>query len=217
MVEVRDEGIGIAPELMPRLFESFVQGERTLDRAEGGLGIGLTIAKSLCELHGGTIGVESEGPGKGSTFRVTLPRSFDALETVEALPRQPYFVPRKRQRILVVDDNVEAAQTLHKLLSVLGHQSAVAHDGIVALELAKSFKPSIALLDIGLPVMDGYELAGRLREQLGDGPLRLIAITGYGQDGDRARARQAGFEHHLVKPITVEALVTLLDGDQPHP
>jgi PAS domain S-box-containing protein len=213
VIEVLDEGIGIAPELLPRLFDSFVQGERAIDRGEGGLGLGLTIAKSLCELHGGTICVATEGPGKGSRFTVSLPRASEAPNDapMRAEPRRSR--PGGGRRVLVVDDNVDAARTLYALLSELGHVPAVAYDGVVALELAQSFKPNIALLDIGLPVMDGYELAGRLRAQLGEAALRLIAVTGYGQDGDRARAKRAGFNHHLVKPITVEALVTLLDGD----
>jgi CheY-like chemotaxis protein len=215
VIEVLDEGIGIAPELLPRLFDSFVQGERAIDRGEGGLGLGLTIARSLCELHGGTIRVASEGPGKGSTFTVSLPRASEAPNDAPIRVEPGRSRPGAGRRVLVVDDNVDAARTLYALLSELGHVPAVAYDGVVVLELARSFEPSVALLDIGLPVMDGYELAGRLRAQLGAAAVRLIAVTGYGQDGDRARAKQAGFDHHLVKPITVEALVTLLDGDQP--
>ncbi len=212
VVEVHDDGMGIAPELLPRLFELFVQGERTIDRAEGGLGIGLTIAKSLCELHGGTIDVRSEGAGKGSTFIVTLPRAVEvrapispsgrATERMAALPTGT--------RVLVVDDNIDAAEMLRAFLEALGHEPAVAHDGPAALELATTFKPDIAVLDIGLPVMNGYELAERLRATLGSEKLRLIAVTGYGQDADRARAREAGFEHHLIKPVELDALLSLL-------
>jgi len=210
-IEVRDSGIGIAPELLPRLFEMFVQGERAIDRAEGGLGIGLTIAKSLCELHGGTISAASEGLGRGATFTVRLPRA-----TRPAIPRSERATAKmptmtRGKRVLVVDDNTDAAAMLHAYLAELGHEPAVAHDGVAALELAGTFKPEIAVLDIGLPVMDGYELARRLREQLGPEKLRLIAMTGYGQDADRARAEEAGFEHHLVKPVALEVLTSLLD------
>jgi PAS domain S-box-containing protein len=209
VVEVIDHGIGIAPDLLPRLFDLFVQGERALDRAQGGLGIGLAIARSLCELHGGAITAASSGIGAGSTFTVALP-----IETRAAplAPGRRGDRPRSAHamRVLVVDDNVDAAQTLHDFLATLGHEPAIAHDGVAALQLAGSFKPEVAMLDIGLPVMDGYELARKLREQLGPGKLRLIAVTGYGQDSDRARARDAGFDHHLVKPIAFDALMPLL-------
>ncbi|HEX7842569.1 MAG TPA: ATP-binding protein, partial [Kofleriaceae bacterium] len=210
VVEVADQGIGISPDLLPRLFELFVQGDRALDRSQGGLGIGLTIARSLCELHGGTISAASAGTGAGSTFTVTLPRAAHADPPPPA--RAGSLVPRcaTGMRVLVVDDNVDAAATLHEFIATLGHESAVAHDGIAALELASSFQPDIAVLDIGLPVMDGYELARKLREQPGRDKLRLIAVTGYGQETDRARAREAGFDHHLVKPIALDALIPLL-------
>lgn len=212
IVEVQDRGLGIAPELMPRLFDLFVQGERTIERSQGGLGIGLTIAKRLCELHGGTIGAASEGLGRGSTFSVTLPRAVG----LGAAPPSSTNVRARRatraRRVLVVDDNVDAAETLMAFLSELGHEGAVAHDGLAALELARSFRPAVALLDIGLPVMDGYELARKLREHYGFEELRLIAITGYGQEQDRSLAREAGFDHHLVKPIDVRVLVTLLEA-----
>jgi CheY-like chemotaxis protein len=211
VVELRDHGIGIPPELVPRLFDPFAQGERSLDRGEGGLGIGLAIAKSLCELHGGTIDVTSPGIGLGSTFSVTLPcveaqpRASSSARATERMPAIP-----SGTRVLVVDDNVDAAHMLRDFLEALGHEPAIAHDGPAALELASSFKPDIAVLDIGLPVMNGYELARRLREQLGADKLRLIAVTGYGQDSDRARAREVGFEHHLIKPIELDALLSLL-------
>ena len=212
IVEVRDQGVGIPADVLPQLFELFVQGERSIDRAQGGLGIGLTIARSLCELHGGAIEVASAGAGRGSTFTVTLPRAAGASVAApgpagERAVRAPGGV-----RVLVVDDNVDAAVMLHELLAGMGHELAVAHDGLAALELATSFRPDVAVLDIGLPVMDGYELARKLREQLGPEKLRLIAVTGYGQDSDRARAREAGFDHHLIKPVALDALVPLIDG-----
>jgi PAS domain S-box-containing protein len=210
IVEVTDQGIGISADLMPRLFELFVQGDRALDRSQGGLGIGLTIAKSLCELHGGTISAASAGIGHGSTFTVTLPRAVRADPPGPVRASEPVARIATGLRVLVVDDNVDAAQTLHEFLSTLGHESAVAHDGVEALELARGFRPDIAVLDIGLPVMDGYELARRLRGLPGSKELLLIAVTGYGQETDRARAREAGFDHHLVKPIALDALVPLL-------
>ena len=158
-VSVTDPGLGIPRELSPRVFDLFVQGQRTIDRAEGGLGIGLTIAKSLTELHGGTIQVESEGSGKGSTFTVRLPRA--ATQPATSSEAEPPELRRagSGKRVLVVDDNVDAAETLQELLQSLGHETAMAHDGPRALALATEFRPSIALLDIGLPLMDGYELA----------------------------------------------------------
>jgi PAS domain S-box-containing protein len=210
VVEVIDQGMGISPELMPRLFDLFVQGERALDRSQGGLGIGLTIARSLCELHGGTIEAASAGPGHGSTFTVTLPRAAPA-EPRPPAPAEPLAAASSiARRVLVVDDNVDAADMLRQLLVQLGHEVAVAHDGAAALVVSGAFQPDIALLDIGLPVIDGYELARRLRAQRGASALRLIAVTGYGQDADRLRAQAAGFDHHLIKPIGVDALVVLL-------
>jgi PAS domain S-box-containing protein len=214
VVELHDHGIGIPPDLMPRLFDLFAQGQRALDRSEGGLGIGLAVAKSLCELHGGTILVTSPGAGRGSTFIVSLPHvkvvSATPNATSSARPTERMPAIPSGTRVLVVDDNVDAAHMLRDFLQALGHEPAIAHDGQAALELASSFKPDIAVLDIGLPVMNGYELARRLREQLGPDKLRLIAVTGYGQDSDRARAAEVGFDHHLIKPIELDALLSLL-------
>jgi PAS domain S-box-containing protein len=210
IVEVRDQGIGIPSELLPHLFDLFVQGERTIDRAEGGLGIGLAIAKSLCELHGGSIEARSSGSGHGSTFTVTLP--LVAYREVAAPPPQSVMAQPHASgiRVLIVDDNIDAALLLRDLLAQLGHEPAVAHDGATALTVASEFKPNIAVLDIGLPIMDGYELARRLRERQVDGKLLLIAVTGYGQDADRARSREAGFDHHLVKPVAIDSLMHLI-------
>ncbi len=213
VVEVIDQGIGLSPDLLPRLFDLFVQGERALDRSQGGLGIGLTIARSLCELHGGTIAAASPGAGRGSTFTVTLPRAARAEPRPPAPAGPQAAVSQPGRRVLVVDDNVDAAHMLHELLAHLGHEAAVAHDGAAALAVAGAFQPDIAVLDIGLPVMDGYELARRLRAQRGASALRLIAVTGYGQDADRMRAQAAGFDHHLIKPIAVDALVALLAAE----
>jgi signal transduction histidine kinase len=211
VIDVHDRGIGIPADLLPHLFDLFVQGERTLDRSEGGLGIGLTIARSLVELHGGAIRVESGGAGQGSTFSVTLPRSMRArvsTDRIHALPH-PRATPTGA-RVLVVDDNIDAALMLRELLTALGHTLEVAHDGASALQVAATFEPDIAVLDIGLPVMNGYELARRLRERLGPERLRLIALSGYGQEADRARAKAVGFDHHLIKPVDIDALLNLL-------
>ena len=209
-IEVIDQGIGIPPELLSRLFDLFVQGERAIDRSQGGLGIGLTLARSLAELHGGTIEAASPGRDQGSTFTVWLPRA-DALRVAPQPPEMTRAaLTMSGLRVLIVDDNVDAAHTLHELLSALGHDSVLAHDGPSALKLASTFKPEVAVLDIGLPVMDGLELARRLREVLGDPKLRLIAVTGYGQESDRLRVRDAGFDHHLVKPVALDQLVPLI-------
>lgn len=212
-VTVRDQGVGIAPELMPRLFEWYVQGERSLDRAEGGLGIGLALAKSLAELHGGSIDAYSDGPGRGSTFSVLLPRAIGEHGAERTRPSAPLHPKNGGKRVLIVDDNVDAARMLEELLSAIGHDVRMAHDPRAALEVAAAFDPEVAVLDIGLPVMDGYELARELRARTRSAELRLIAVTGYGQDHDRARAREAGFHHHLVKPIELDALVRLLDEE----
>ena len=213
VVEVKDRGIGIAPDLLPRLFQQFVQGERAIDRAEGGLGLGLTIVDSLLELHGGSISAHSDGLGHGSTFVVTLPRALEAsplaAPPLQAVPRT-HSEPR---RVLIVDDNVDAAQMLEELVRDLGHEPRVVHDALSALDLAGSFKPAIALLDLGLPVMDGFELARKLRATFDPAVLRLIAVTGYGQDSDRAKAKEAGFDHHLVKPVDLTVLIPLIDAN----
>ncbi|HEX2688193.1 MAG TPA: ATP-binding protein, partial [Kofleriaceae bacterium] len=182
VVELTDQGIGISADLMPRLFDLFVQGDRAPDRSQGGLGIGLAIAKNLCELHGGTISAASAGTGRGSTFTVTLPRTVRAESSSPARASEHVARVATGGRVLIVDDNVDAAQTLHEFLTAVGHESAVAYDGVAALELAASFRPDTAVLDIGLPVMDGYELARKLRERFGPDKLRLIAVTGYGQE-----------------------------------
>lgn len=213
-VRVTDTGIGMAPELVPKVFDLFVQGRQTIDRAEGGLGLGLTIVRSLVERHGGTVAAHSDGPGRGSTFTVRVPRAA-TLTLREVLPPEPAArsapaVARGLSRVLIVDDNEDAAEMLAHVLGAHGHETRVAHDGVEALRISAAFLPQAAFLDIGLPVMDGYELAARLRELPGLKQLRLIAVTGYGQESDRRRTRAAGFDHHLVKPVDVSALEALL-------
>lgn len=210
-ISVRDNGRGLSAELLPRVFELFFQGHRGVDRAEGGLGIGLALVKNLVELHGGTVEAKSDGPGCGSEFIVRLPlvpqRSRDAAD-LEATGGRPG--DNVGRRILVVDDNADAAEMVAMLLRTDGHQVVIAHDPVAALGVIGSFVPEVALLDIGLPVMDGYELAGRLREQTAS-RCRFIALTGYGQDGDRERSVAAGFEGHLVKPVDGGVLLDVVN------
>ncbi|HEY0476494.1 MAG TPA: ATP-binding protein [Kofleriaceae bacterium] len=208
-IVVRDSGMGIPPELLPNLFDLFVQGRRTIDRAEGGLGLGLAIVRSLVELHGGSVQARSDGPHRGSEFEVRLPALTAGAEVHDGRKTPPpgtHAVMRDK-RVLVVDDNVDAADLLSDALESLGYQTRTAYDGPSALEAAVAFDPDIALLDIGLPAMDGYELARRLRSSPpSTKPLRLIAITGYGRDSDRVQTRDAGFDAHMVKPINLAGL-----------
>jgi PAS domain S-box-containing protein len=206
-ITVTDTGVGMDKDLLPRVFDLFVQGYRSLERMAGGLGIGLTLVKNLVKLHGGTVTAHSDGPGKGSTFKVTLP----AVDLVPAGPVErrasrlmPTVTPR---RILVVDDNEDALMLLAEALQTAGHEVRTAADPAEALASIESFKPELAILDIGLPVMDGYELAAKIREQLDGGAPRLFALTGYGQATDRERSREAGFIAHFVKPVDVKQLI----------
>jgi signal transduction histidine kinase/CheY-like chemotaxis protein len=203
VLTVRDNGTGIGASLLPRVFELFAQEQQDSDRSRGGLGLGLAIVKSLVEAHGGTVRAESEGRGLGSLFTVALPlASGEALQARIPAPHAPD--QRSERRILVVDDNRDAAELLAELLREKGHTAEVALDGPTALDLAQHFHPDVAVLDLGLPVMDGYELARRLRER--SPALRLIALTGYGQRSDRERTRAAGFDAHLVKPVAIDVL-----------
>ena len=209
VIRVRDEGIGIAPDMLERVFELFAQHPQALDRSAGGLGLGLAIVRSLVQMHSGRVWATSDGLGRGSEFFVELPLAAgvssgaavaDALG--EALP------PASGERILIVDDNDDAAALLHEALAALGYEVRTAADGPTALKIAQDFAPAIAVLDIGLPVMDGYELARHLRAR---GDIRLVAVTGYGQRSDRERSRASGFDAHLVKPIALDELAMVLD------
>jgi signal transduction histidine kinase/CheY-like chemotaxis protein len=213
VLEVIDNGMGIAADQLPRLFETFFQGKRSTDRAEGGLGLGLALVKSLVELHGGSVHAKSEGVGRGSAFEVWLPRATSAVKPSSVPPRPSaarIAAARAAVRILLVDDNTDAAELFAEYLSSVGYDVRTAHDGPSALEVAAAFHPTIAVLDIGLPVMDGYELATRLRERFGAEAPRLIAMTGYGQQEDRENSRRAGFERHLVKPVDAHALLAAI-------
>jgi CheY-like chemotaxis protein len=189
------------------VFDLFVQGKRSPDRTYGGLGLGLTIVRSLTELHGGRAEVRSDGPGRGSTFSIRLPLLAASAASGRPRARDGALAAGSR-RILVVDDNRDAADTLAEALAALGHETRCAYDGLEAIEAAQRFRPEVVLLDLGLPVLDGYEVARRLREDGTRG--RIVALTGYGQDSDRRRSADAGFDGHLVKPIELDDLADVL-------
>jgi signal transduction histidine kinase/CheY-like chemotaxis protein len=215
LLEVADDGRGIASNLLPRVFDLFVQGPRGPDRAEGGLGIGLALVKSLVALHGGTVEASSAGPARGSTFRVILPAAPPA--PAEVAPVVALAAPRRRPapslRVLVVDDNADAAALLADFIRRAGHRVEVAHDGPAALAAAEAHRPDVVILDVGLPVMDGYEVAELLRHRLGAAAPAIVGVTGYGQERDRARSHEAGFLHHLVKPADpAEVLAAVEDA-----
>ena len=211
VLSVRDEGIGMDVELTGRVFDLFTQAERSSDRAQGGLGLGLALVKHLVELHGGTVGCSSPGLGKGSTFVITLPL---LPEEAPDLPEPVVAAPAgiARLKVLVVDDNTDAAEMLGLLLAAQGHDVAIEHGALGALARARSMRPDVCLLDIGLPEIDGHELARRLQQDPGMADSVLVAVTGYGQPQDRDAALAAGFAHHLVKPLDVEVLLEVLAG-----
>jgi CheY-like chemotaxis protein len=213
VLSVRDEGIGMERELTGRVFDLFAQAERSPDRSQGGLGLGLALVKHLVELHSGTVNCSSPGKGKGSTFVITLPLLAEpaAAGAAPAPASEPAARRAGRLKVLVVDDNVDAAETLGLLLASEGHEVVVEHESLRALERARSVRPDVCLLDIGLPGIDGRELARRLRADPATAAALLVAITGYGQQKDRDEAFAAGFHHHLVKPLDFERLLGLLD------
>jgi CheY-like chemotaxis protein/two-component sensor histidine kinase len=206
VVEVRDSGIGIDPRALPGIFDLFVRGEGEPHRLTSGLGLGLALVRSLVDLHGGSVDATSAGLGRGSSFTVRLPFAESPGAPVPR-PEVPIGPPQRRQRILVVDDNEDARLLLMEGLEAVGHEVRGAADPAEALALLERFVPEIALLDIGLPVMDGYELAGKIRETLGASSPQFVALTGYGRDKDRARSEQAGFARHLVKPVDLSRLL----------
>ncbi len=213
VVRVRDQGVGIEPELLQRVFELFVQGDHSLARAQGGMGIGLTLVKRLVEMHGGRVSAKSEGAGKGSEFSVHLPALADAEQ-----PKTPDLrgdmhlghTGARKRRVLVVDDNVDAAESIALILRHTGYEAACVYDGPTALVAAQDYQPDVFVLDIGLPGMTGYELAHKLREQPRFRKTPFVAVTGYGQYDDRQKSRQAGFDYHLTKPVNPDLLQVLL-------
>ena len=212
-IEVRDNGAGISPQLLPHIFDLFVQGECSLDRSQGGLGIGLSIVKRLVEMHQGAVSAASEGIGRGCTFSIRLPR----IAAPERVAADCAALTAPRRRILVVDDNADVADSLAMLLRLEGHEVQIAHGAPEAFEAVQRMRPEAIFLDIGLPQMDGYEIARRLRADPAAERAHLIALTGYGQEQDRERAREAGFGAHLVKPADIEAVNQILASLPPGP
>jgi PAS domain S-box-containing protein len=216
-LRVRDNGIGIAPHMLPRIFELFVQVDHASTKAQGGLGIGLTLVKNLVEMHNGIVQAQSEGLGKGCEFVVRLPlvvQAIDQNHSPEAGRQADQHAPPSGKRLLVVDDNQDAADSLAMLLRLQGHDVRVAYSGMAALEMTKAYTPDVVFMDIGMPGMDGYEAARRIRQQPGLGNVVLAALTGWGQQEDRRRTAEVGFDHHLVKPVEPNALEKLLAGLQ---
>jgi CheY-like chemotaxis protein len=218
-VSVRDNGVGIPVIMLDEVFRMFAQVEASLERSRGGLGIGLSLVKSLAEMHGGRVEARSDGPGTGSEFLVRLPvASSDAMANGASGRDAPGTKPAVTgQRILVIDDNRDAAETLASLLQLTGNLTFMAHDGLEAISAALSFKPDIVLLDIGLPKLNGYQVAQRIRAEPWGKEMSLIAVTGWGQEEDRRKAMDAGFNAHVVKPVDYVALMNVLAslGAQP--
>ena len=209
VVTVQDNGIGVPAASLPGLFEMFSQVDRSLERAEGGLGIGLALVKGLTEAHGGSVAVRSEGVGHGCTFVVRLPVAQDNAPPEKREMHQVATSGPKR-RILVVDDNWDGAASLAMLLTVMGNDTRTAHDGLEGVEMAEAFRPDLIVLDIGLPKLNGYDACRRIREQPWGKGILIAAVTGWGQEEDRRRSQEAGFDHHLIKPVGADALEALL-------
>jgi PAS domain S-box-containing protein len=211
VIKIRDDGIGIPAEALSRIFDIFTQVDRSLERTQGGLGIGLSLVRSLVELHGGSVQAYSAGPGQGSEFTVRLPLSREAPGAAVS-PRDIDRQPSPPRRVLVVDDNRDAADSLALLLELNGHQVRTAYDGLAGVELARDFHPHIVLLDIGLPGLNGYDAARAMREEARGEGVVLVATTGWGHENDKRRAQEAGFDLHLTKPISLDALDSVLNG-----
>ena len=209
IVSVTDNGIGIPTHMLPHVFEMFTQVEGSLGRSQAGLGIGLSIVHRLVQMHGGLVEVRSDGPGRGSEFIVRLPVALSLVRN-GPVKEAKLVRPTKRLRILVVDDNLDAAESLAILLAAEGNETRTANDGLEALDVAATFEPDAILLDIGMPKMSGFEVCRRIRQQAWRKSTVVIALTGWGQDEDKRRTREAGFDFHLVKPVLPEALEKLL-------
>jgi two-component system, chemotaxis family, CheB/CheR fusion protein len=210
LIRVQDTGIGIATEQLPRIFEMFMQADTSFERSRDGLGVGLTLVKSVVEMHDGTVEARSAGVGRGTEFIVRLPLLSALLPPQPREPSGIQLVATVPRRILVVDDDRDSAESLAMLLQLTGHEAHIAHDGPEAVEKAATFQPDVILLDIGLPGLNGYEAARRIRDQQRHEDLTLVALTGWGQDEDRDRSREAGFDAHMTKPVDFTALAKLL-------
>lgn len=210
VITVRDTGVGISRAMLPHVFEMFTQGEQAHSRTLGGLGIGLTLVKRLVEMHGGTVAADSAGQNMGSTFVIRLPTLVDSSQWPQPKAEGPARMSPPSLRILVVDDNRDAADSLAMLLRTSGNDIRTAYDGVEAVQVANEFEPEVVLLDIGLPNMDGHEVAQRIRQESWGRRTCLIAVTGWSDEADRARSRAAGFDHHLVKPLDTGHLAQLL-------
>ena len=210
-VSVRDTGIGIPAESLRSIFDMFSQVDRSNERSTGGLGIGLALVKGLVEMHGGRVTVESDGQGRGSTFTVTLPALTAQPEPSAVASSADRSGPKgPKRRILVVDDNQDSANSLAMLLRLLGNEVRTANDGLEAVDEAERFRPEIILMDVGMPNLNGLDATRRIREQPWGNAVRIIALTGWGQDGDRERSREAGCDGHLVKPVNLPDIEKLL-------
>ncbi|HVX14309.1 MAG TPA: ATP-binding protein [Pirellulales bacterium] len=209
LLRVIDNGMGISPDLLPQIFDMFMRAEQAA-RQEGGLGLGLTLVRNLVELHGGVIRAASGGPGAGSEFSVELPLAAGEPECESERTKTGVAQSPARARVLVVDDNHDVALTLAALVRHSGHDVRMAHDGPTALDLAKTYRPDVVLVDIGLPGMDGYDVARKLRDEIGLTDALLAALTGYGQEEDRRRSEEAGFDQHLIKPVRTDTLLGLI-------
>jgi signal transduction histidine kinase len=215
VIRVKDMGIGIPADMLPRVFDMFVQVDRSLEKSQGGLGIGLSLVKRLVEMHGGHVEAHSEGEGQGSEFVVRLPLVAPGMDEELTTAKSNHACLTAGRRILVVDDNTDAANSLTMLLRIMGHEVHVAHNGQSGLDLATEIRPDVVLLDIGMPELNGYEVARRIRQEPWGNLITLVALTGWGQDEDRRKADEAGFDVHMVKPIEPAALDRLLSGADP--
>lgn len=216
-ISVKDSGVGIPQSMLERVFDTFEQGKQSIERKSGGLGLGLSIVRNIVLMHGGSVSARSQGPGKGSEFVVLLPMIHQVpAPSVDTAPTPSVAkASANSRRILIVDDNPDGADMLDLAMTMAGHETRTCNESPTALEVATEMRPDVALLDIGLPVMDGYELARRIRDALGTSTPVLIALTGYGQESDRRKSREAGFDYHLVKPIDPNRLAELIGSLPP--
>ncbi len=209
VIRVKDKGQGIPAHLLSKVFDMFIQGDRSLEKGQGGLGVGLGIVKQLVEMHQGRVEAHSEGPGLGSEFIIRLPVASAPAPEEPSNDKHQKPVKASRHRILVVDDNVDAARLLGMLLKMLGHETRIAHDGLEGVKAAEVFRPDVILLDLGMPKLNGYDACRRIREHSWGQGMFIVALTGWGQEEDKTRSREAGFDHHLVKPVEREILENL--------